>query len=334
MSKFTSILLLALTGWKLVAAPQAETSPLVLYSGRGESLVGPLLARFTQQTGIDVQVRYAGTPELARLILEEGASSPADIFWAQDIGSMGPLHRAGLLTPLDGSFFQKLLPSFRPEVATWLPVSGRVRVLYYNPQKLSLPQDGVSLKDLTSPNYRNRVGWAPTNASFQLSVAAMLQVWGRDQTLRWLQEMKANGARAYANNTALLEAIAAGEIDLALSNHYYLPRALASRPNLPVASSAFKTGDAGNLLNFSSVGILRSSRNRQRAEKLLEFLISAEAQRYFVENTFEYPVIEGIDQPRSAPTIKDYRTKTPNFDYNRLDRIDDVLAVLREAEIL
>lgn len=334
MRKYLLFIFLSLATLELVAAPQAETNSLVLYSGRGESLVGPLLTRFTQETGISVQVRYAGSPELARLLLEEKDQSPADVFWSQDLGSLGALHREGRFTPLPARLQQKLLPGFRYGVQTWLPVSGRVRVFYYNPQKISPPAGGIALSDLVTPAYRGKVGWAPANASFQLSVAALVQIWGRDRTLQWLKEMKANGTRTYANNTALLEAVNAGEVDLVLTNHYYLPRALATRPNLTVASDLFKSGDAGNLLNVSGAAILKTSRNRQNAEKLLEFLISANAQRYFLENTFEYPVIDGIGQPARSPSIEEYRSRSPNLDYNRLDQIDEVLALLREAELL
>lgn len=319
---------------ELAAAPQAELQGLVLYSGRGESLVGPLVERFTARTGIPVQVRYAGTPELARLILEEGDRSPADVFWAQDIGSLGTLHRAGRLRALPEALLRTVSPAFRYGISTWIPVSGRIRVLYFNPQRVSLPPAGLRLEDLAAPAYRGRVGWAPTNASFQLSVAALLQVWGHDRTLTWLRAMRDNGAKSFANNTALVDGIAAGEIDLALSNHYYLPRALASRPNLPVHSTAFPDRDPGNLLNASGAGILNTSRSTTAALRFLEFLLSEEAQRYFNESTHEYSVREGSPQPAAAPDIHDYLQRTPPYDYQALDRIDEVQALLRDAGLL
>jgi len=334
MKNLLIILWLGFSITSLFSAPQSETKTLVLYSGRGESLVGPLVERFKAQTGIEVQVRYAGTPELTRLILEEGDRSPADVFWAQDVASLGTLHRANRFQNLPTNWYQKLLPSFQYSVPTWIPISGRARILYYNPQKVTVPADGFAMEDLVQPAYRGRVGWALSNASFQLSVAALVQQWGRNRTLQWLRAMKANGAKNFANNMALLDGIAAGEIDLALSNHYYLPRTLVSRPNLPIASTTFKNQDAGNLLNVSGVGILTTAKNLQSARRFVEFLLSEEAQRYFVEQTFEYTVIANVGQPTAAPNIDSYRQIAPKFDLNQLDLIDEVQALLREAELL
>lgn len=327
--------LLALT-LGLHATGQAETQRLVLYCGRGESLVGPLIERFQAQTGIEVQVRYAGSPELARLLLEEGSRSAADVFWSQDVGSLGTLHRAGLLAELPPALLQRPAAAFQFGNTTWVALSGRARVFYYRPDRLSLPQEGPTLEDLLRADLRGRVGWAPTNASFQLHVNALLELWGRERTVRWLKAMRENGTRAYANNTALLEAVAAGEVDLVLTNHYYLPRAAASRPDLGnrVQQGLFAAGDAGNLLNFSGAALLKTSRNRAEALRFLEFLLAETAQRYFLKSTHEYPVLSNIGQPSGSPPLVEIRSRMPQLDLNRLDDTEAVLALLKEAGVL
>lgn len=318
----------------LWASAQPEAASLVVYSGRGESLVGPLLQQFEAETGIKVEVRYAGTPELARLILEEGAQSPADIFWAQDVGSLGGLHAAGVLKELPPDLLQGLDANLLPSTTTWVPLSGRARVLAYSPERVPAATGGLRLEDLTAPAYRGRVGFAPGNASFQLAVTALNQIWGREKTLAWLQALKANEARVYPNNSSQLAAIAAGEIDLGLVNHYYLLRELAKTPGFPVRQAAFQNGDAGNLMNVSGAGILQTSKNQAAALRFLRYMVSAKAQTYFVEKTFEYPVLPGTAMPGGAPDLQEYRGKAPAFDWNALNDLEGALQLIKDAGLL
>ncbi len=318
----------------LWGSAQAENQALVVYSGRGESLVGPLVERFMKDTGIVVQVRYAGTPELARLILEEGNRSPADIFWAQDVGSLGGLHAAGVLKALPETLFEAIEPDLLPSTRTWVPFSGRARVLAFSPDRAGRAAGGLGLDDLLTPAFRNRVGFSAPNASFQLSVSALNQIWGRDRTLAWLKAFKANGARSFPNNSAQLAAIAAGEIDVALVNHYYLLRELSKNPSFPVQQVPFRSGDAGNLMNVSGAGILRTSKNTLAAERFLNYMLSRAAQEYFVKETFEYPVIQGILMPAGAPNLPEYRRAAPSFDWNALDDADETLNLLKDAGLL
>ncbi len=157
------------------ASETAQSEPLVVYAGRSEELVQPLIDQFTAETGIEVEVRYAGSAELAAQILEEGANSPADVFFAQDAGALGAVSKAGLLKNLDQSIRDLVAPEYGAKDGSWIGVSGRVRVLSYNPDKVvELPK---SVFDLANPEYKGRVGIAPTNASFQAFVTAMPELW-------------------------------------------------------------------------------------------------------------------------------------------------------------
>ena len=196
-----------------------------MYSGRSESLVGPLVQQFRDDTGLEVNVKYAGTPELAATLLEEGKNSPADVFFAQDPGGLSAVE--GLLEKLPESTVA-LVPEWASSPnGKWVGVSGRARTVVYNTARLTpadLPDD---LTGFTGPEWKGRIGWAPSNASFQTMITAMRAVWGEDRTLQWLKDLQANEPKVYPKNTPIVAAAGAGEIDVGFVNHYYLHRFLA-----------------------------------------------------------------------------------------------------------
>jgi iron(III) transport system substrate-binding protein len=304
-----------------------------VYSGRSEELVGPILTRFEDATGIDAEVRYAGTSELAATILEEGANSPADVFFAQDGGALGALAKAGRLVTLPADLTELVDPRFRAADGTWVGVTGRARVLAYDERELADADLPPSVLDLTDPAWKGRVGWVPTNASFHTFVTALRATLGDDATLAWLIAMQANEPKVYDGNAAALQAVAAGEIDVALINHYYLFQAEAeSGADLPVANHSFAAGDPGALVNVAGVGILDTADNAGPAERLARFLLDEEAQRYFATETFEYPLRAGIEHDARLTSLDDIRV--PELDLTDLDDLEGTLRLLQEAGVL
>ena len=146
--------------------------------------------------------------------------------------------------------------------------------------------------------------------------------------------MKVNEAKAYPKNTAIIEAIAAGEIDLGLANHYYLLRFKKADPDFPVEQDFFERHDIGNLVNVAGVGILRTSRNREQAERFVRFLLSSEAQRYFVGEVFEYPVVQANVENPSLVDINELIDLAPPVELNELDELNETLDLLRKVELL
>ena len=282
----------------------AETGAVVVYSGRSENLVGPILDKFSQETGIDVQVRYGGTAEMAATLLEEGTNSPADIFFAQDPGGLGAVDNAGLLAPLPESIANKVLSEFRSPNGAWVGVSGRARVVVYNTAALTpadLPND---IAGFTDPQWAGRLGWAPTNASFQAMVTAMRAMWGEEQTRDWLLGIQANEPVVFEGNSPIVAAVGAGEIDAGFVNHYYLYRFLAEEgEGFPARNHFLNSGGPGSLVMVAGVGRLATGPNEANALKLIEYLVSTAAQQYFVTETSEYPVIEGIAIPENLPAL-------------------------------
>lgn len=313
--------------------PDAE-GPLVVYSGRGEELVGQVIADFEAQSGIDVDVRYAGTSELAATILEEGDSSPADVYWAQDAGALGALSQEGRLGPIPDDLLGLVDPRFASATGEWVGVTGRVRTLVWGTEAFATPQDVPdSVFELTDERFRGRVGWAPTNGSFQSFVTAMRTIHGEQVAEQWLTEMLANDVQEYTNNASQVDAVGRGEIDLALVNHYYLFRFLAEDPDFPAANK-FLAEDVGGLVNVAGVGILASTQRPTAAEAFVSYLLGTEAQSFFGQFTdeLEYPLVQGVAVDERLPALDEL--DPPVIDLSDLDDLEGTLALLRRVGAL
>jgi iron(III) transport system substrate-binding protein len=298
MKGITTIVVLALA---LPAAgcggDEAAGGPLTVYSGREEELVAPLFEKFTDATGVDVEVRYGDSAELAATIAEEGDNSPADVFFAQDPGSLGAVDPQ--LEELPQATLDRVAARFRDAVGRWVGTSGRTRVLAYNTDRVQESDLPASVLELTRPEWKGRVGVAPTNASFQAFVTAMRLSLGDERTREWLEALRANGAKTYEKNLPIVEAVAAGEVDVGLVNHYYLALVKEEQPDAPVANHLFEAGDPGTLVSVAGAGVLASTDQRDDAEAFVEFLLSEDAQRFYVDQAEEneYPLVAGIDPP-------------------------------------
>ena len=311
---------------------RSEDGTLVLYSGRSQSLVEPIIRAFESQTGVAINVKYGSSAQLVIALQEEGAKSPADVFWAQDAGALGVLSKAGLLAKLSIGIVDAVPEKFCDRGGEWVATSGRARLFAYAPSRVGdLP---TSVFDLTDPVWEGRVGWAPLNASFQSFVTAMRVVYGSERTEAWLLAMKNNGTKSYPKNTPIIEAIAAGEIDVGLPNHYYLLRFKKTDADYPVEQDFFEARDIGNLVNVAGIGVIRSTSNKPRAEEFIRYLLSREAQRAFVEDIFEYPV---VDVPFENPSLVDMERLmelAPPVELNDLDSLNETLDLLRKVGLL
>jgi iron(III) transport system substrate-binding protein len=303
-----------------------------VYSGRNEELVGPLLAMFTEATGIEVEVRYGDTAELAATILEEGANTPADVYYGQDAGALGALRAEGVLAELPTETLDLVEDRFKATDGTWVGTSGRARVIAYNTDELTEDEVPDSVLDLTAPEWEGRVGWAPTNGSFQAFVTAMRVELGDEPAQAWLEDMVANGVQVYERNTAIVEAVAAGEIDLGLVNHYYLYQFLAEDPDYTAANAFLDGGDVGSLVNVAGAGVLTTTDQPDAAEQFVAYLLSEEAQRYFSTETYEYPLAMGIAADDRLPPLD--TIETPDLDLSDLDDLQGTLELLRTSGAL
>lgn len=312
------------------AGDETDAGALVVYSGRSESLVAPVIALFEDASGVEVRVKYGGTSEIAATIQEEGGDSPADVFWAQEPGALGAL--APMFSALPDDVTAAVPEWARHDDGMWVGVSGRARVIVHS---AAVPDDGLpqSLDDLVDPKWKGRVGWAPANSSFRVMVAAMRQLWGDDRTREWLEGMLANEVKAFPKNTPIVAAAGAGEVDLGLVNHYYVHRFIAEDgEDFGARNLYLNDGGPGSLVMVTGAGLLRSADNPENAEKFVRFLLSTVAQQYFAASTFEYPLVDGVATSRLLPPLSS--VVAPDIDLALLNDLAGSEALLRETGVI
>nr|WP_263012494.1 MULTISPECIES: iron ABC transporter substrate-binding protein [unclassified Laspinema] len=312
------------------AANPATGEQLVVYSGRNENLVGSLIEQFKTETGIDIQVRYGDTAELAAAILEEGENTPADVFFAQDAGALGALQKADRTAKLPEDILNKVESRYRSPQGEWVGITGRVRTLDYNTDLVQPDEVPQSILELTDPKWEGKIGWAPTNGSFQAFVTALRVSLGEEQTKQWLEGVKANNPKVYAKNTAIVEALSRGEIAVGFVNHYYLEKFKAENPDAPVAHSF--PNDVGSLVNVAGVSILENTDQLAASQQFVNFMLSPKAQEYFTQETFEYPLVTGVVATKALTPLSDI--KSPEIDLSNLNDLEGTLKLLQETGIL
>ncbi|MFA5890753.1 MAG: iron ABC transporter substrate-binding protein [Actinomycetota bacterium] len=317
------------------AKPGGNKTPsgaITVYSGREKDLVAPLYERFTAATGITVNARYGDTAELAAQILEEGSGSPADVFFAQDAGGLGAVSARGLFEPLEEAITNKVESRFRASDRSWVGVSGRARVAVYNTETLKREDLPTSILGFTDPKWKGKIGWAPTNGSFQAFVTGLRILKGDDAARAWLRGLKANDAQVYPKNTPIVEAVNAGEIQVGFVNHYYVLEMMKDNPAIKAANYFFSGGDPGSLVNVAGVGIVKTSHNEAAARRFVEYLLETEAQEFFATETFEYPLVAGIKADPRLPALT--ALEPPAIDLSQLKSLEATLTMLKDENIL
>jgi iron(III) transport system substrate-binding protein len=318
------MLSLLLAGALLLACGNDEDETLTVYSGRSEDLIAPLLDRFAEETGIDVQVRYAGSVELALLIREEGDQSPADVYISQSPGPVAFLGEQGLLSELSDDVLD-LAP--HSDGGQWVAITGRQRVLVYNRDNVAPEELPASIFELTEPQWQGRIGLAPGNGSFQDFFTLFRIEHGDDVALQWLKDMVANGAASYGNNSGIVQAVARGEIDAGLVNHYYNARLKKENPDTLSENHLLAAGDPGAVTIATAASAVATG-DQDLAEQLIAFLLEAQSQQYFAQETLEYPLAAGVE---AAAGIEPPAT----IDFGEFDALggglERTLELIREA---
>ena len=311
----------------------AEES-LTVYSGRSEELIAPLFAKFTEEIGIQVAARYGDSAELAAQLVEEGDASPAAVFFSQDAGALGAVDVAGLLAPLPAGAADPVPPAYRAPNGHWTGVTGRGRVIAYDGEQLTATEVPTSVFDLTDPAWKDQVGIAPTNASFQSFVTAMRLTAGDTATKVWLEGLVANGVKKYEKNGLILDAVDAGQIKLGLVNHYYWYEKAAEvgAENMRAQVAFTAPADPGTLVNVAGVGILAGAASNPAAQQFVSWLLSTSAQQWFVENTYEYALVPGVAQAEGLPALDSLRG--PDVPLAELADLPGTLMMLQDVGLL
>lgn len=363
MNNWTSYLrttcLLVFAGLLFFGCSSGDEEPLTVYSGRSKPLVDGLVKQFEQQTGIPVNVKYGKDAQLLAALKEEGKQTPADVFWANTPGALSNAVDHQLLTTLPDKLLNRSA-RFVPSNKRWVPVTTRFRVLAYNSDRVDRADLPDSILDLPEQsNLRNRIGWTPTYSSFQDFVTALRLTEGEEVARNWLNGMSEMNPKSYTSNTPMIRALKAGEIDVALTNHYYVLRLkhggaegeyegheeeeehheeegeeAQPDPDAPVQTYHFNEGDPGNLALVTGAGILSSSPNATRAQRFLEFLLSEQAQSFAAKQVNEYPVVPGVSVPDYMEPVDQALPLSPTFDPGDLSELEATLELLRDEGIL
>ena len=284
---------------------EKKEKELVIYSGRSESL--------------------------------EGSKTPADVFYAQDPGGLGAV--ADMLDPMSREVCD-LIPAWAvaprdaADQCSWIGITGRARVLVYNPDVLSEADLPTSMEDLTDPKWKGKLGWAPTNGSFQAMITGMRIYWGEEKTEAWLDGIMANEPIVYPKNTPQVQAAADQEIQLGMVNHYYLHRFIAKEgENFKARNHYLNNGDAGSVVLVSGAGILDASDNKGNAERFMTFMTSKIAQQYFATQVHEYPLVtEGVSPNRMLQDM--VSLSKPDIDISQLGDLEATQALLMKVGAL
>ena len=304
---------------------------LTVYSAREEALVGPIIRQFRDATEIDVAVKYGSNAGLTATIREEGSNSPADIFFGTDPGLLGVM--SDLFTNLPDAILAQVPAEVRSREGKWVGISGRARVIVYNTDRLSEADLPDSILDFTHPSWKGRIGWPPTNGSFQAFVTGMRVTLGEEPTRKWLEGIQGNQPRTYPKNTPIVKAVSQGEIDVGFVNHYYLLRFLEEEGESFSARNYHPKGkDLGAMMLVNGAGILATSKNVEAARRFLDFMLSQVGQQYFASQTFEYPLVEGVKTHRLLVPLEEI--ELPDVDLSRLGDVQGTQKLLREVGII
>jgi iron(III) transport system substrate-binding protein len=317
-----------------------EDGELVVYSGRSQALVDSLVERYRAQSDADIEIRYGTDSQLLAALQEEGDQSEADVFWANTVGALSNAVNNDLLATLPDSL-NETPDRFTSTSGKWVPVTTRFRVLAYNTDRVDSTALPASITELPNADqFEGRIGWTPAYSSFQDFVTALRVTKGDSTARTWLQGMKALNPKSYTSNTPMIQALAAGEIDIALTNHYYVLRIQNldgeedAGASAPVDTYHFEPGDVGNLALVTGAAQLQTADRPEAAQDFIRFLLSQEAQTYAAQRVNEYPVIEDTDVPPYLLDANEALTLSPEFDLERLREIDATLDMLREEDLL
>ncbi|MEM7481404.1 MAG: extracellular solute-binding protein [Acidobacteriota bacterium] len=325
-----ALAILCLTACSPAATPPVEEEVeqnVTVYSGRNESLIGPLLARFKEQTGITVDVRYGDTAELAATLLEEGAATPAQVFISQDAGALGAVAAQGLFKTLPADVTGRVPARFQDPQGRWVGVSGRARVVVYNTASTTPEELPQSLAAVGEERFAGKFGVAPLNGSFQAHMAVVKVAEGDEALEALLAAIAGNDPQRYPKNSAIVEAVIRGEVDWGLTNHYYLWRALSENPEAPAKNYFMPEGAASSFVNLAGAGVLSED---EATLELVRFLVSDEAQSYFADETFEYPLVAGVAASTDLPPLDG--VEVPDVDFAQVaDALPATLEAIRAS---
>jgi iron(III) transport system substrate-binding protein len=293
----------------LSACGASGTNALTLYSGQHEQTTALLVGAFERQTGIKVDVRSGDEAALGNQVLQEGGNSPADVFYSENSPVLESLREHHMLAAVTPATLAAVPSRYDSAQGDWVGVSARVSALVYNSSQLPAAKLPGSILELAQPQWRGKVGFAPSETDFQPLITAIIKLDGQSTAERWLRGMQANG-KVYSDNETLLTQVNNGESAIGPINHYYWYRLRdeLGAGGMHSALHYLSPGDPGELVDVSGAGVLASSSHKAAAQRLLAFLVSAGGQRLLADShSYEYPLRPGVSAASILPPLSKVR---------------------------
>ncbi|WP_282145814.1 extracellular solute-binding protein [Alteromonas stellipolaris] len=315
-----------------IASVSVESLPklegdLTLYLGRGEGGLyeNVLDAIKKRNPKLNLKIRRGASAALANTLAAEAKAGVkrADLFWAVDTGSIGMVTDSGLAKPLPTDLTTQLKDGF--QYPSWTPVTGRIRTLPYNIERVTPDQIPDSVMALADSDLA--LGWAPAYASFQSFVTAMRILEGEKATADWLKGVNSK-AKKYAGELGVVMGVERGEVDMGFANHYYTLRLKAGKPNANVAL-AYTQNDAGCLVNASGIVALSEG---DLPVNFIRYLLSREVQGYLASEAYEIPLVQGVTPPQGLPALSEI--SPPDMDLRKLADLRPTLNLMRKVGVL
>ena len=319
-----------------LAAPDlaAAAETLTLYCAQHRQMVDVLTSAFTRQTGIAVRTRYGEAPEIASQIVQEGAASPADLYFTENSPELVLLDEKGLLAPVASGTLVAVPQSDSAATGNWIGVLARENVLAFNPTLVAADRLPVSLLDLARPEWKGRLAIAPADADFLPLVEAVAKLKDRATALAWLRALKVN-AQVFDDDEGVVAAVERGSAATGIINNYYWARLRQEKGAATMSRiHHFAAGDAGGLINVSGAAVLKSSKHQAAAQRFLAFLVSTPVQTMLAQGEvdFEYPLAHGV---KANPLLKPFdQLHPPSITPKELGDDQDAAKLLREAGLL
>jgi iron(III) transport system substrate-binding protein len=329
-----TLLLTCLSG--IGATTNAADAPvLTLYSAQHEQVIDMLTAAFTKETGIKVQAHQGEGPDIANQLIQEGSSSPADVFLTENSPELVLLDEKKLLAPVDTATLAAVPSHDSAPSGNWVGVLARENVLTFNPTLIKEEALPASLLDLAKPAWKGKVGIAPSDSDFLPLVSAVLAEKSHAATLAWLKGLKAN-AQVFDDDEGVVAAVDRGAVATGIINSYYWARLYTEQGPLKTHAQIyhFGPGDVGALVNISGAAILASSKNKDAGQKFLAFLVSKPAQTMLAQSDvdFEYPLATGVP---ANPLMRPFADlKPPRIPLTKLGDDQPAAKLLREAGLI
>ena len=302
---------LCLATWLATPVQAPAADKLIIYSGRAERLIKPVLDAFTAKTGIQVELLSSGTTELVNRLKAEGDRTQADLLITNDAGSLELARAAGLLRPMNMREVERAIPAqFRASDNSWVGLSGRFWIVVYNTTMVK-PEEVKSLLDLADARWKDKIAIPNSGSEYlQAGVSVIRASVGDDRTKKFLTGLRDNaGTQVYQKSSQIVEAVAKGQVAMGIVNHYYVYRHLATQPSSPIAvlMPDQQEGGIGAIMNVAGVGILKHTAHLDSAKLLVEFLVAQAGQRMFADLDKEYPLHPDVKADPALIERKSFR---------------------------